>query len=115
MRDRGAPTAAPEREAARRTLATLVTAFVAVPVALVLAGAGYASADTPGSGQVPFSVAGPVGVCAVVIGIGGVVIGLLRRRKLPARPVPMAAKAQQAVTNALTAPMDRVVADERVA
>ena len=115
MRDRGAPTATPEREAASRTLVKLFTAFVAVPVTLVLATAGYASADTAGSGQVPFSVAGPVGVAAVVVGIGGVVVGLFRRRKLTSRAVPMAAKAQQAVTNALTTPMERVVADERAA
>ena len=119
MRDRGTHTDPSVGDTATHpvhTLAKLFTAFVAVPVAVVLLGAGYASADTPGSGQVPFSVAGPVGIGAVVVGIGGVVIGLLRRRKLTAanRPVQMAAKAQQAVTNALTTPMDRVV-DERVA
>jgi hypothetical protein len=122
VRDRGTHTDQSVRDTATQplhTLAKLFTAFVAVPVAVVLLGAGYASADTPGSGQVPFSVAGPVGIGAVVIGIGGVVVGLLRRRKLSKvsaadRPVPMAAKAQQAVTNALTTPMERI-ADERVA
>jgi hypothetical protein len=116
VRDRGTDTG----DHPVHTLAKLFTAFVAVPVAVLLAGAGVAGADTPGSGQVPFSVAGPVGIGAVVVGIGGVVVGLLRRRKVvkvaPAnRPVAMAAKAQQAVTSALTTPMDRVVADERVA
>jgi hypothetical protein len=116
VRDRGTHTGQSVRDTASHPVHTLVTAFVAVPVAVVLLGAGYASADTPGSGQVPFNVAGPVGIGAVVIGIGGVVFGLLRRRKLASvsRPVPITAKAQQAVTNALTAPMDRVV-DERVA
>jgi hypothetical protein len=119
VRDRGTHTGQSVRDTATHPVHTLVklfTAFVAVPVAVVLLGAGYANADTPGSAQVPFNVAGPVGIGAVVVGIGGVIFGLLRRRKLATanRPVPMAAKAQQAVTKALTAPMERVV-DERVA
>ncbi|TDQ05927.1 hypothetical protein [Labedaea rhizosphaerae] len=122
MRDRGIHTDSSVRDTAThpvQTLAKLVTAFVAVPAVILLTGAGIASADTPGSGQLPFNVAGPVGIGAVVLGIFGVVIGLVRRRKLakviPAnRPVAMAAKAQQAVTSALTTPMERVV-DERVA
>lgn len=122
MRDRETHTDSSVRHPVH-TLAKLFTAFVAVPVAAVLLGAGVASADTPGSGQVPFNVAGPVGIGAVVVGIFGVVFGLVRRRKAakvaPAnRPVPgpvaMATKAQQAVTSALTTPMERV-ADERVA
>jgi hypothetical protein len=125
VRDRGIHTDSSVRDTAThpvQTLAKLVTAFVAVPAVVLLTGAGIASADTPGSGQLPFNVAGPVGIGAVVLGIFGVVIGLVRRRKLakvtpvtPAnRPLPMAAKAQQAVTSALTTPMERVV-DERVA
>jgi hypothetical protein len=122
VRDRGIHTDSSVRDTATHpvhTLAKLFTAFVAVPAVVLLTGAGVASADTPGSGQLPFNVAGPVGIGAVVVGIFGVVIGLVRRRKLakvtPATgPVPMAAKAQQAVTSALTTPMERVV-DERVA
>ena len=124
MRDRGTHTGSSVRDTATQpvhTLAKLFTAFVAVPAAVLLTGAGVASADTPGSGQVPFNVAGPVGIGAVVLGIFGVVIGLLRRRKLAkvtatsgTGPVAMAAKAQQAVATALTTPMERVV-DERVA
>ena len=122
MRDRGTHTGSSVRDTATQpvhTLAKLFTAFVAVPAAVLLTGAGVASADTPGSGQVPFNVAGPVGIGAVVLGIFGVVVGLLRRRKLAkvtatSGPVAMAAKAQQAVATALTTPMERVV-DERVA
>lgn len=120
MRDRGTHTDSSVRDTATHpvhTLAKLFTAFVAVPAVVLLVGAGIASADTPGSGQVPFNVAGPVGIGAVVVGIFGVVIGLLRRRKgttvtAANRPVPM--PGMLAGTNALTTPMERV-ADERVA
>jgi hypothetical protein len=120
VRDRGTHTDSSVRDTATHpvhTLAKLFTAFVAVPAVVLLAGAGIASADTPGSGQVPFNVAGPVGIGAVVVGIFGVVIGLLRRRKgtrvtAANRPVPM--PGMLAGTNALTTPMERV-ADERVA
>ena len=61
-----------------------------VPVAIAVLTAQTAAAATTNPGQVPFSVAGPVGVGAVIVGVAGVVIGLLRRRKLAAtRVVPV--------------------------
>ncbi|HEU5473911.1 MAG TPA: hypothetical protein VFV67_24965 [Actinophytocola sp.] len=61
-----------------------VAAVLTVPPGILLAAAGQASAD--GLAAVPaaadgFNIAGPVGVAAVLMGIGGLVTGLLRRRR----------------------------------
>ena len=67
----------------RRLLARLVRAGVflaAVPVAMVLV-AQPASAAPVATDQMAFGALGPVGIAAVVVGFGGLVVGLLRRRR----------------------------------
>ena len=80
------------------TRAVRVTAVLMVlPAVLFIAAAQFASADT-GVAEERFSsgLAGPVGIVAVILGIGGLVAGLVRRRKLSAaRAAAMLAAQQQ--------------------
>jgi hypothetical protein len=78
----------------RRWLARLVRASVFLTAAAValLGAAQPASAETAAetaADQMAFGALGPVGIAAVVVGFGGLVVGLLRRRRrtLAARPV----------------------------
>lgn len=79
---------------AARTAATtskLVLVMVLVPVALLAAAQG-ASAATLADGDVAsagvsFGFLGPVGIGAVVLGFGGLVVGLLRHRRRGAAAV----------------------------
>ena len=73
---------------AARTAATtskLVLVMVLVPVALVAAAQGAAATpvaeDDVAATSVSFGLLGPVGIAAVVLGFGGLVIGLLRHRR----------------------------------
>lgn len=64
--------------------------LAALPVALLVAAAQTAAAEVtlaqgPAAADLSFGAAGPVGIAAVVVGIGGLVAGLLRRRRLAAR------------------------------
>ncbi|GAB3436957.1 hypothetical protein [Actinophytocola sediminis] len=81
MRNRVAPVAA--RTAAMAS--KLVLVVVLVPVALVTAAQGAAAAtladDDVAATSVSFGLLGPVGIAAVVLGFGGLVIGLLRHRR----------------------------------
>lgn len=63
-----------------------VTAVLTVlPVALFVAGAQVASADSGVvEGRLSFGVGGIVGFAAVLIGVGGLLAGLLRRRRIAA-------------------------------
>ncbi|MDQ3404511.1 MAG: hypothetical protein M3548_14160 [Actinomycetota bacterium] len=89
-------------------LAVLVTVF---PALLVLT-APTASAQAAIEGGMPVSLAGPVGIAAVIAGVGGVVIGLIRRRKVTVsqanqrivieEPVPLPAP-RHPVTSGVTA------------
>lgn len=74
--------------------------------ALVVVTAESASAQTAVGSSVPFALAGPVGFVAVALGVGGVVVGLLRRRKVAAAvrraaavplPAPRVAEVDQPV------------------
>lgn len=72
--------------AAARTAATtskLVLVMVLVPVALVTAAqsASAAADDDVAATGMSFGLLGPVGIGAVVLGFGGLVIGLLRHRR----------------------------------
>lgn len=81
-------------------------ALVALPVLLLVATAQGASAQEDGNieARVPFSIAGPVGLATVALGLGGLALGLLRlRRKFvtrvevtPIEPIAPAAVAPQA-------------------
>lgn len=63
----------------------LVLVMVLVPVALVAAAQGAAATpvaeDDVAATSVSFGLLGPVGIAAVVLGFGGLVIGLLRHRR----------------------------------
>jgi hypothetical protein len=83
-----------------------VTAVLTVlPAALFVAGAQVASADN-GVAAGRFSGVGMVGVVAVILGVGGLMAGLVRRRKLSAtrsaaglaaaRPQPEPARSETA-------------------
>lgn len=73
-----------------RALAVRAAAvFVFLPAALVVISAQVAAADpTTADGitaeRFSFGVAGPVGIVAVAFGLGGLVLGLLRRRRTTA-------------------------------
>ena len=78
--------------------------LTAVPVAVVAMLLGVAqpasaesAAETAVGDQMAFGTLGPVGIAAVAAGFGGLVVGLLRRRRrtLAARPIP---EARPAVT-----------------
>jgi hypothetical protein len=93
VRNRGAlrGTRSVGRWAARvgRTAATLLV----VPATMLLLSAQGANAaeTTDVEARVPFSIAGPVGLAAVALGLGGFVLGLVRlRRRTLARPVEAA-------------------------
>jgi hypothetical protein len=73
---------------------------VALVVATVQAGADPAAADDVTAEQVSSGVVGPVGLAAVILGVGGLVVGLLRRHRrialaraalLDPRPAPVPA------------------------
>jgi hypothetical protein len=60
--------------------------LVVLPVALVVISAQVATADPTAADGVSaerfsFGVAGPVGIVAVALGLGGLVLGLLRHRR----------------------------------
>jgi hypothetical protein len=75
--------------------------FALVPVALLtgVVAASASTADGVAASSMPFPV-GPVGVAAIVVGLGGLVTGLLRhhRRGGPAQ-APKPAEPEQAVTD----------------
>jgi hypothetical protein len=82
VRNRVAPTAA----RASAVTSKLVLVMVLVPVALVAAAQNASAAITLADGDVAassgsFGFLGPVGIGAVVLGFGGLVVGLLRHRR----------------------------------
>ena len=98
MRNRVAPKAARTRAAVTSTLVrmsivmTLVPAF-AVAALVTAAQPAAAAADGQVAAQnVSYGLLGPVGIAAVVLGFGGLIVGLLRHRRrdagagVPVRP-----------------------------
>ncbi|WP_285507966.1 hypothetical protein [Actinokineospora sp. NBRC 105648] len=61
---------------------------VVFSAALLVGTAEVASAAPAVESSVPFTIAGPVGIAAVIVGVGGLVVGLLRRRKVAKVVVP---------------------------
>ncbi|OLF05051.1 hypothetical protein BLA60_38105 [Actinophytocola xinjiangensis] len=105
----GAPVRNRVGSVAARTAATtskLVLVLVLVPTALVVAAQGAAAApvaeDDVAATSVSFGLLGPVGIGAVVLGFGGLVIGLLRHR----RRVVTAAATGAVTTATVTLPVD---------
>jgi hypothetical protein len=92
VRDRVTYPAARSARAAVRVVRT-ASILAALPVALLVAAAQSAAAEPtlaqgPAAADLSFGTAGPVGIAAVIFGIGGLVAGLLRRRRLAARSAP---------------------------
>ncbi|WP_414937056.1 hypothetical protein [Amycolatopsis sp. cmx-11-51] len=62
--------------------AARAAAVVAIPVALLVAGAGPASAaESTSRSEMAFGLLGPVGLIAVALGIVGMALGVLRQRR----------------------------------
>lgn len=107
MRNRVVPVAA--RTAAMT--GKLVLVMVLAPVALV-ALAQSASAATLADGDVAatsvsFGLLGPVGIAAVALGFGGLVVGLLRHRRREATtPATTRATARATAMTTVTLPVD---------
>lgn len=82
-------------------VAKVSVVFALVPVALVtgVAAASASTADGVAASNMQFPI-GPVGVAAVVVGLGGLVTGLLRHRRRggPAHLVSKPAEPEQPVS-----------------
>jgi hypothetical protein len=79
-----------------RTTATLAI----LTTALLVAAMGTAAAEPTGvvEERVSTGLAGPVGLLAVLLGVGGLLIGLLRRRRLAAARSTASTKAHSDTT-----------------
>ena len=87
MRNRVALKVARARAAVTSKLVRVSVVMALVPVVLV-AGADLATADAAADAtekvaaeSVGYGLAGPVGIAAVVVGFGGLILGLLRHRR----------------------------------
>ena len=92
MRNRVALKVARARVAVTSKLVRVSVVMALVPVVLVagadLAGAATADAtEKVAAESVSYGLAGPVGIAAVVVGFGGLVLGLLRHRRREAGAV----------------------------
>ena len=87
-----------------RAIMARVAVLIAVPAILVGVTAHTAYADPAVAvEQLSSSAAGPVGIVAVLIGVGGLVAGLLRRRRITTRPPATVAEPQPVPTPAAQA------------
>ncbi|WP_340688806.1 hypothetical protein LCL61_40500 [Amycolatopsis coloradensis] len=93
--------------------AARAAAVVAIPVALLVAGAVPASAaDTTSRSEMAFGLLGPVGLIAVALGVVGMAFGVFRqRRKARAAAAPAPAPAQPATPH-VAAMAEAVLADD---
>lgn len=83
MRNRVAPNVARARAAVTSKLVRIFVVLAVVPAALVT-GAEFASAEAAedvAAESVSYGIAGPVGIAAVVVGFGGLIVGLVRHRR----------------------------------
>jgi hypothetical protein len=83
VRNRVALKVARTRAAVTSKLVRVSVILALVPVVLV-AGGGLAAAeatDDVAAESVSYGLAGPVGIAAVVVGFGGLILGLLRHRR----------------------------------
>ncbi len=82
--------------------AARVAAVVAIPVALLVAGAVPASAaESTSRSEMAFGLLGPVGLVAVALGIVGMAFGVLRQRRKARAAVPAAPAALTPVRSAI--------------
>jgi hypothetical protein len=91
VRNRVAPTAARPRVPGKLVRISVVLALLP---AVLMAGTGIAAADEQRAAVDTASVglAGPVGIAAVVVGFGGLILGLLRHRRRDAVRRPATAR-----------------------
>jgi len=61
-----------------RAALTLITGSAVLLLALAVPAV---AASTPAASSLPFGVAGPVGIGAVVVGVGGLLAGVVRRSR----------------------------------
>jgi hypothetical protein len=83
VRNRVALKVARTRAAVTSKLVRIIVVTAMVPVAL-LTGAQLATAEAAekvAAESVSYGLAGPVGIAAVVVGFGGLIVGLLRHRR----------------------------------
>lgn len=90
MRNRVTCQAARSARAAAVRVVRTASILAALPVVVLAAATQPAAAEAtlaqgPAAAELSFGAAGPVGIAAVIIGIGGLIAGLLRRRRLAAR------------------------------
>ncbi|OXM49810.1 hypothetical protein [Amycolatopsis alba] len=92
-------------------LAAKAAAVIAIPVALLVAGAVPASAaEATSRSEMAFGLLGPVGLIAVALGIVGMAFGVFRQRR-KARAAAAAAPAQPATPH-VAAMAEAVLADD---
>lgn len=100
--------------------AVRAVAVVAIPVALLVAGAGPASAaETTPRSEMAFGMLGPVGLIAVALGIVGMAFGVFRQRRkaratTAASAVPTIPAPVQPVGQDVTAMAEAVLAEDDV-
>ncbi|MFE6617398.1 hypothetical protein [Amycolatopsis sp. NPDC057786] len=94
--------------------AARVAAVIAIPVALLVAGAVPASAaDATSRSEMAFGLLGPVGLIAVALGVVGMAFGVFRqRRKARAAAVAPAPAPAQPATPHVAAMAEAVLADD---
>lgn len=95
--------------------AARAAAVVAIPVALLVAGAGPASAaDMTSRSEMAFGLLGPVGLIAVALGVVGMAFGVFRqRRKARAAAVaPVVTTPPQPAAPHVAAMAEAVLADD---
>ncbi|MFK0243787.1 hypothetical protein ACIQUM_03750 [Amycolatopsis azurea] len=98
--------------------AARVAAVIAIPVALLVAGAVPASAaEATSRSEMAFGLLGPVGLIAVALGIVGMAFGVFRQRRKAraAAATPAPAAPAQPATPHVAAMAEAVLADDALA
>ncbi|WP_410650283.1 hypothetical protein [Amycolatopsis sp. cmx-4-54] len=92
--------------------AARAAAVIAIPVALLVAGAVPASAaDTTSRSEMAFGLLGPVGLIAVALGVVGMAFGVFRQRR-KARAAAVAPIPAPPATPHVAAMAEAVLADD---
>jgi hypothetical protein len=87
----------------RALMVRTAAALTVLPAILLVTAVGMAAAEPTGvvEERASTGLAGPVGLLAVLLGVGGLLIGLLRRRRLAAArataPAPVKARSDTTV------------------
>ncbi|OOC06258.1 hypothetical protein [Amycolatopsis azurea] len=98
--------------------AARATAVIAIPVALLVAGAVPASAaEATSRSEMAFGLLGPVGLIAVALGIVGMAFGVFRQRRKAraAAATPAPAAPAQPTTPHVAAMAEAVLTDDALA